>query len=302
LQKQKRWRTIMKIFSIVLVIFLLLVTSSINSQINVAPLKFGNVWVYGPDPGRVRISIIDTNTVIDSIQYYAVYEDNISSQWVYHMRIKTDDYYAVRLDTSYPAPNHELLYYKKDALLGDTWTVPDPWSQFNAVYIIEDTYIANVFGEQTIVKFLTIDSGILLFYEYWTEKFGQLSRYQNAGGLWLQWVLLGCVIDGVAYGDTSFNPVSVEDEFPLNEFVLSQNFPNPFNPSTSINFTLSEGDFINLEVFNVIGEKVTTLINEFKTAGTYTIQFEADVLASGTYLYVLRTPNFTQTRKMQLVK
>jgi hypothetical protein len=61
---------------------------------------------------------------------------------------------------------------------------------------------------------------------------------------------------------------------------------------------LSEGDFITLEVFSVLGEKVKTLVNEFKPAGTHTIQFLADGLASGTYLYVLKTTNYIQTKKM----
>jgi hypothetical protein len=156
-----------------------------------------------------------------------------------------------------------------------------------------------VFGIPTVIKHLQIDGSLVLFNEYWTEEFGWLSRSDFGGSLGN---LQGCIINGTVYGDTSFIIISVEDEYFVKGYDLSQNFPNPFNPSTSINFTLPERDFINLEVFNVMGEKVKTLVNEFKVAGTHTIQFEANELASGTYLYVLRTTNFSQTKKMQLMK
>ena len=115
--------------------------------------------------------------------------------------------------------------------------------------------------------------------------------------------LNGCVIDGIVYSDTSFTIVGVEDEFDTpHDFILEQNYPNPFNSATIISFSLQESDYVILDVFNLLGEKVKTLINEFKPSGTHTILFEADRLASGSYLYVLRTQNFTQTKKMTVLK
>lgn len=290
-------RAILKTITIKSIISLLLFVPLIRAQ-EVAPLQLGNIWIYDTGTILVKVTVVDTNSVINTIRYSKFI--NISNYGFIsdgYSRLREDDFYASRRDTSYPAPNHEKIYWKKNALLGDTWENYAP--DFPLVYTILEIYTGNVFGIPTVIKHLQIDGSLVLFNEYWTEEFGKMSR-SDFGGLMLS--LRGCVIDGVAYGDTSFNPVGVEDEFSLNEFYLSQNFPNPFNPSTSINFTLPEGDFISLEVYNIIGEKVKTLINEFKTSGIHTIQFEADALTSGTYLYVLRTPTITQTKKMQLVK
>ncbi len=85
-------------------------------------------------------------------------------------------------------------------------------------------------------------------------------------------------------------------------FKLNQNYPNPFNPSTSISFELQNSEFIELEVFNMLGQKVATLINGYKSAGSHSITFNASNLSSGIYMYRLHSANATQTRKMLLVK
>ena len=292
----------MKNFTVISVISLLLFCYSSYAQ-EVAPLKLGNYWIYDDNPYDEilgKTTVVDTNIIIDTITYNKLeYSSNYdTTRWYTYSRLREDGYYAIRLDTSYPAPNHEKIYWKKDAIVGDTWENYMPY--FPLVYSVLETFIAPVFGSPRTVKYLEIDGSIVLFEEYWSEEFGKLSRSDFGG---LQYVLKGCVIDGVAYGDTSFTIVSVKDEFETpNRIYLAQNYPNPFNPSTTINFTLSGGDFVVLEVFNVLGEKVKTLVNEFKPAGTHTIQFLADGLASGTYLYVLRTTKYTQAKKMQLVK
>jgi photosystem II stability/assembly factor-like uncharacterized protein len=88
----------------------------------------------------------------------------------------------------------------------------------------------------------------------------------------------------------------------LTKFSLSQNYPNPFNPNTTIKFSIPVSGKTSLKVFNILGEKVSTLINEVKEAGNYEINFDASNLPSGTYLYQLRAGNFVETRKMILMK
>lgn len=83
---------------------------------------------------------------------------------------------------------------------------------------------------------------------------------------------------------------------------LNQNFPNPFNPSTTISYSLTEPSEVELTVFNLLGMKVATLVNASQSSGEYTIQFDASQLASGVYLYRLQAGNTTQTRKMILMK
>jgi hypothetical protein len=86
------------------------------------------------------------------------------------------------------------------------------------------------------------------------------------------------------------------------KFELSQNYPNPFNPATTIRFNLPEAANVKLTIFNLLGEQIKTLVNEFKEAGVHTINFNAENLNSGLYIYKLEAGSFIQTRKMTLVK
>ena len=95
---------------------------------------------------------------------------------------------------------------------------------------------------------------------------------------------------------------TVEAEFGPSEFTLSQNYPNPFNPTTSISYQLPVNSFVSLKVYDVLGNEVSTLVNEQKAAGEYSAVFNASALGSGVYFYVLKAGNFLQSRKMMLVK
>lgn len=83
---------------------------------------------------------------------------------------------------------------------------------------------------------------------------------------------------------------------------LSQNYPNPFNPSTELNFELSEAGLTELSIYNILGQKVHTLVNEVKSAGSYRVNFDASRFNSGIYFAVLRSGDFTQSIKMTLIK
>jgi hypothetical protein len=96
--------------------------------------------------------------------------------------------------------------------------------------------------------------------------------------------------------------VGVDDDIRVNEFNLEQNYPNPFNPSTSINYTLAEAGDVSLRVFDVLGREVATLVNSTQNAGSYDITFDASDLASGLYIYTLKTGNFVSSKKMMLLK
>jgi len=85
-------------------------------------------------------------------------------------------------------------------------------------------------------------------------------------------------------------------------YALDQNYPNPFNPTTNINFSIPNEAFVTLDVYNAIGQKVASLVNEDKSAGTYTVDFNATNLTSGIYFYKITADNFTDTKKMILMK
>jgi hypothetical protein len=86
------------------------------------------------------------------------------------------------------------------------------------------------------------------------------------------------------------------------KFKLEQNFPNPFNPTTIISYSIPEGSFVQMRVYNILGEQVAQLVNERKEAGKYNVQFDASNLQSGIYIYQITAGNFSQVRKMMLVK
>jgi len=109
--------------------------------------------------------------------------------------------------------------------------------------------------------------------------------------------------------DTVVNTATVVDEevyFP-EEITLEQNFPNPFNPSTTIKFSLPASNYTTLKIYNTIGEEVAVLIDKELTAGTYEVKFDSHSgevrnLPSGVYFYQLQTERYTETKKMLLMK
>jgi hypothetical protein len=97
------------------------------------------------------------------------------------------------------------------------------------------------------------------------------------------------------------NVIEAEINIP-NKFSLSQNYPNPFNPSTVICYQLAAGSQVTLMVYDVLGNEVATLVNEEKQPGVYEVEFDASQLSSGIYFYKLKAGNFTETKKMILLK
>lgn len=98
------------------------------------------------------------------------------------------------------------------------------------------------------------------------------------------------------------NPVSNENNLQPENFTLLQNYPNPFNPTTNISFTIPKATTVSLTVYNMLGQKVSTLINERLNSGSHSIKFDASSLASGLYFYTLKTDSYLQTKKMLLIK
>ena len=106
-------------------------------------------------------------------------------------------------------------------------------------------------------------------------------------------------------GDTTDVATGVELELnksAISSYNLSQNYPNPFNPTTTIDYSISEPVRVKIEVYNMVGQKVKTLVNERKESGVYSIMFDASDLTSGIYFYQIDAGDFKQTNKMILMK
>ena len=89
---------------------------------------------------------------------------------------------------------------------------------------------------------------------------------------------------------------------PIRQYRLFQNYPNPFNPVTTITFSVGTYRYTSLRVYDVLGREVAVLVNEQKSAGTYTVQFDGSGLTSGVYFYRLQAGEFVQTKKLMILK
>lgn len=111
-----------------------------------------------------------------------------------------------------------------------------------------------------------------------------------------QWEVVAMVGSEATYTSNEPTPLPTS-------FELKQNYPNPFNPTTTIQFSLATSQNVTLEVYNMLGQKVATLVqNRPMAAGVHTQSFDASALASGMYIYKLYTPEFSQSRRMMLIK
>jgi hypothetical protein len=133
--------------------------------------------------------------------------------------------------------------------------------------------------------------------EYIADKFGVVTFQGEAS---MPVGLTGAIIDGKTYGTI----VSIDDEPnppPIN-FTLENNYPNPFNATTRISYTLPRRTEVRLKVFDILGRLTTQLVNEEQESGWYEIIFNADNLSSGIYFYSLTAESRTITKSMLLLK
>ena len=103
-----------------------------------------------------------------------------------------------------------------------------------------------------------------------------------------------------SYNDGQKATAFAAQEVPT-EYSIS-NYPNPFNPTTTINYQLPENGFVTIKVYDVLGKEIATLVNENKSGGYYNINFDASKLTSGVYIYTINVNGFTQSKKMLLMK
>ena len=116
----------------------------------------------------------------------------------------------------------------------------------------------------------------------------------------LEWIKLEKSLRHLA---TWLEPVGVQKEqLSSNSFYLHNNYPNPFNPYTKIKYFIPALSFVTIKVFDLLGKEVATLVNEEKAAGEYEIEFDGKGLSSGMYYYKLTVNDFSQTKKMILLR
>jgi hypothetical protein len=268
------------------------------------PSSVGNVWEYS---SGLRTEILRDSIAQDSSVYL----------WVpnYDFPLyRVDRFFNVFWDPvgGIFGPGANWLYYKLDADSGDSWIV-DIHHIVDTFFVyklakVRSTYEGFFYDRSTTFKVIT-------FYQYqpdsilnefsWPELtetlaygIGVVSVFDEEGGGPVR-ILQGCIIDG----DTIGILTSVEDDFiPLHSFELYQNHPNPFNSSTKIGWQSPVSSWQTLKVYDVLGNEVATLVNEWKEAGRHSVDFNSKDLPSGVYIYQLSAKSYVKSRKMMLVK
>ncbi len=181
-----------------------------------------------------------------------------------------------------------------------------------------DEYTGSAWGDHEVSNWVVIDwygwklvewklndpnsLGVWIGDETLTGEYFRLDSYQLTK-------TSGSLISGAIYFDDlravkKINGATqIDNEFILpEEYFLSQNYPNPFNPETKISWQVPAGCFQTLKIFDVLGREVTTLVNEYRPAGIYQINFNAGDLPSGIYFYRIKAGNFIEIKKMILIK
>ena len=154
---------------------------------------------------------------------------------------------------------------------------------FSDVVNVPNISPGSVVSNSTLLGFSCIDS---LFPDYFNFKVEVMS-------------------DGWPYWTDSMQVIitGVEDEETIpTEFALEQNYPNPFNPSTIISWQSPVGSWQTLKIYDVLGNEIMTLIDEYKPAGRYEVDFNASTFTSGVYFYQLKAGEYTAVKKMILLK
>jgi hypothetical protein len=108
-------------------------------------------------------------------------------------------------------------------------------------------------------------------------------------------------VRNILNGPMAVNTSGTEGLVPT-EFALMQNYPNPFNPTTTINYNLPMQAMVEVSIYNALGERVSTLVNEIKEAGRHTVEFNAVGYSSGIYFYQIKANDYVSVKKMILMK
>ena len=280
--------------------------SQSDSVLTYLPLQIGNQWqykvyhiVYGPNQDTTiyySFSEVERDTIMPNGYQYQVVKRSDSTLDFLQIDSITACVYSYNYDSSRGIKIDSLRCSEGD------WFGENYYCAFidTATVLNFHTYtmgIENYNPEITVNHTLAMNLGPVYLYRYEAYMWGQ------------EWIsnVVYARINGVEYG-VIVNSESGLDNKSL-DFDLYQNFPNPFNPVTSIQYTVSSRQFVSLKVYDVLGNEIATLVNEEKQPGTYEVEFntqshsgEGRNLTSGIYFYQLKSGNFEETKKMLLLK
>lgn len=280
-----------------------------TSSIFYFPLKAGNLWQYKepPPPDQPYITEIRTGrdtTFSNGHTYQSFVTRNYGGRDSIDLRYERQ--VGSKVYRYFPNQHTEYLIYDFSKNTGDTVSIfPSPINpgDTNVVRVL-DSGTQNIFGKSR--KYMTFYNKEFPTTLYWidqiTDSMGITFSQIEPG---YQLYLVGAVIESVRYGVVM--SVEAMKEVIPKDFKLFQNFPNPFNPSTTIYVRLPEGEPFRLLIFNVLGQRVRTLYTGRGNGDTQKILWDGknDVglrVSSGVYFYQIRSEGFSATKQMLLVQ
>ena len=263
------------------------------------PMQVGNFWQYAFQNEIVKEQYVTKDSLT---------ENSTTLYWI-------NDFPWYLLDTNntiygwHPSGQIQYMdcYFKLDANLGEEWIVwmHESDSTHPIIRKIESIFEAEYLGVKTIFKEIV---------EYARDENQDYLRHKYILGAGLGIVNKRndsdveppeYLISAILNGDTLGTIVGVKNDNSKlipSDIELFQNYPNPFNPSTIISYQLPENSFVNLVVYNALGQKVAELVNQHQSVGQYSVKFDASNLPSGVYIYKLQADEFSDVKKMLLTK
>ncbi|HRN27447.1 MAG: T9SS type A sorting domain-containing protein [Ignavibacteriaceae bacterium] len=259
------------------------------------PLHIGDYWVYegfnGSFPTVSSVRVIGDTLMPDGNTYFVLRLIDYHFQYTELNYRRLDSlgniFYWEYLN------NEPLKYFKLSSVVGDTLKS----HLMNTVFRLNDKYINSYTGLFELNNYLYPD----LAYIQNDYDIG-LGLYRTTGDLYLSECVGAYVNGNIVWGDTTLTDLEDEINPTISDYKLFQNFPNPFNSSTLISFHLPNSTITELSVYNILGEKIETLINDFLVTGLHTIKFNKSDIPSGVYIYVLKTDEIQLSGKMIYLK
>lgn len=162
-------------------------------------------------------------------------------------------------------------------------------------------YVDSVLKADSAAKAFTGSTSSAAYQQkFWDLASGFTNLLFNKAAIRLADLIYTCWVN--AGSPTLINSVGYSNSNIQDKFYLAQNFPNPFNPSTTISFSLKNKKNVSLKVFDITGKEITTLINSELQAGEYSVVFDAPELSSGVYFYRLQADDYSETKKFILLR
>ena len=287
-------------------------TYSQSSGQNLFPMSVGNVYVYsvnshsggGYDTTYLRRGTIDRDSLIDGRKYYFI--NSIKFNGWYRVDTATGSLYKYDSVGSCSHYINEILIDSLSSSPGglNYSCIPGQSAIVICSFENRELFGQNIFHKKFSYSY-NVGPATFTYNSYYASGYGlstYVTYYSNFISGTVTHTLKGCVINGVVYGDTTVTSILQIGNTVPSSFSLHQNYPNPFNPSTKIKFGIPKGALVKLKIYDILGREVAVLVNEKLTAGIYEYDWNASALPSGVYFYRLEAGEFTESKRMVLVK